>query len=141
MNYTVSAKTAQFLKDAGFPQDTHFWWISTSYRITKQGKRINSYTRIGDIREHHRCASLEDNLAAPIAEELFARIRPFRKDNAIYTPTFITDHTLQDDTPIPIYVGWFTPEPDTNGMPTFRNTSLAEVAAESWLYLRKQMII
>jgi hypothetical protein len=138
MIHTVSVKTAQLLKDAGFPQETYFWWISTSHRITKQAKRINYYTRLGRIDEHHRSASLEDDLAAPIAEELLQHIRPFHKEDTTYISTFITDHSLRDDEYVPIYVSWFTAPDDKNGLPAFRNESLAELAAECWLYVKRR---
>lgn len=140
MNYTVSAKTARLLKDADFPQETHFWWISTSHRITQQGKRINYYNRLGRIEEHHRSASLSDNLAAPIAEELLQQIKPFFKGDSAYIPTFILDHSIRGDGFVPIYTAWFTAPEDTHGLPSFRNESLAECVAECWLYLKKEGI-
>ena len=65
----------------------------------------------------------------------------FCKDKTSFLFTIIMDKALRDDELIPIYVGWFTAEDDKSKLPSFRNESLAEVTAKSWLYLKKEGVI
>lgn len=129
MVHTVSVDTARQLKAAGFPQETEFWWINTSHRVTADGKRINYYNRLGYKTDLDHLASLHEDLAAPIAEEILQTLPgAFGRDNSIHIPTFIKDDA--------IYMAFFTSDDSSDTLPSFREHTLAEALAQMWLFMR-----
>src|SRR5260221_9303906 len=107
---TVSLELAKQLKEAGYPQDSYFWYSQRNY--SKQSPI--------DLRNKKGYA---DNWSAPTADEIL-----YRLPGNIYTSKEGLGFRVQQGV---------TGDATSRYAHCIQNKSLADAAAKIWLYLKK----
>lgn len=122
---TVSLELAQSLKEAGFPQDTHFYITFDKFENTE---KLVTYSRALIDGKEHKKHIRDDWYAAPTAEEILEQL-----------PASVIDKETRENTPLRIYRGsdWLVSYHVTFNRPFLeaKDKCLAEAAGKMYLYL------
>jgi hypothetical protein len=125
---TVTLKTAEELKEAGFPREAYFSWISDDEGDWHLSE--SSLLSEEEIKEYA--------YAAPTAEEILEQLPFFikTKENQIYYLSIKI--TMKGDRKqyLVEYLGYVWGIKQDNGLEL-----LAEAAAKMWLYLKKEGLL